>query len=119
MVKRGVRIPQLKFDGTDKVDTSDETFHTMINMWGHSPKDSIQSTVFISMDDSRRRFTEVKIDLLKKQLGRYIDRFPQFKTVTDLFFLEFFVLMTHAVIGTEKEEKTFFKTLERIINNHS
>ena len=118
MVKRGVRIPQLKFDGTDKVNTTDETFHTMINMWVHSPKESIQSTVFISMDDSRKRFTEVRIDQLRKQLGRYIDRFPQFKTVTDIFILEFFVLLAHAVIGTEKEEKTFFKTLERIINNN-
>jgi hypothetical protein len=85
-------------------------------MWVHSPKESIQSTVFISMDDSRKRFTEVRIDQLRKQLGRYIDRFPQFKTVTDVLFLEFFVLMTQAVLGTDKEEKTFFKTLERIIS---
>jgi hypothetical protein len=119
MIKRGVRIPQLKFDGTFKVDTSDETFHPMINIWTHSPKESIQSTVFISMDDSRRRFTEVRLDHLRKQLGQYIDRFPQFKTVTDLFYLEFFVLMTQAVLGTEKEDKNFFKTLERIINNHA
>jgi KaiC/GvpD/RAD55 family RecA-like ATPase len=118
MIKRGVRIPQLKFDGTNKVDTTNETFHPMINMWVHSPKESIQSTVFISMDDSRKRFTEVRIDQLRKQLGRYIDRFPQFKTVTDVLFLEFFVLMTQAVLGTDKEEKTFFKTLERIINNN-
>jgi KaiC/GvpD/RAD55 family RecA-like ATPase len=118
MIKRGVRIPQLKFDGTNKVDTTNETFHPMINMWVHSPKESIQSTVFISMDDSRKRFTEVRIDQLRKQLGRYIDRFPQFKTVTDVLFLEFFVLMAQAVLGTDKEEKTFFKTLERIINNN-
>lgn len=119
MLKSKISIPQLKFDGTFKVDTADETFHPMINIWTHSPKESIQSTVFISMDDSRRRFTEVRLDHLRKQLGQYIDRFPQFKTVTDLFFLEFFVLMTQAVLGTEKEDKTFFKTLERIINNHS
>lgn len=119
MIKRGVRIPQLKFDGTYTQDTSDESFHPTINIWIHSPKESIQSTVFISMDYSRRCFTEVRLDHLRKELGQYIDRFPQFKTVTDLLFLEFFVLMTQAVLGTKKEDKTFFKTLERIINNHS
>jgi KaiC/GvpD/RAD55 family RecA-like ATPase len=107
MIKRGVQIPQLTFDGT------------FINIWTHSPEEYIQSTVSISMDDSRRRFTTIRLDHLKKQFGQYIDRFPQFKTPTDLFFLEFFVLMTQAVLGTEKEDKTFFKTLERLINNHA
>jgi KaiC/GvpD/RAD55 family RecA-like ATPase len=119
MLKNGITIPQLKFKGTFNGDKSNESYHPMINMWDHSPQEFIQSTVFISMDRSRNRFTEKGLDQLRKQLGQYIDRFPQFKTVTDLFYLEFFVLMTQAVLGTEKEDKTFFKTLERIINNHA
>lgn len=119
MIKRGVRTPHLKFDGNSTAQESDPNFHPEMNIWMHNPEYFINNTVFISIEDSRRRFTEVRTEQLRKQLERYVDHFPQFKKVTDLFFLEFFVLMTKAVLGTEKESQTFFKTLERIINNHS
>lgn len=119
MIKRGIRTPHLKFDGNSTTQESDPNFHPEMNIWMHNPEYFINSTVFISIEESRRRFTEVRTEQLRKQLERYIDRFPQFKKVTDLFFLEFFVLMTKAILGTEKESQTFFNTLERIINNHS
>jgi len=119
MVKRGIKIPQLKFDGNNSVETADPNFHPEMNIWIHSTEEALNSTVFISIEESRKRFNEVRINQLTQQFGQHIDRFPQFKKITDLFFLEFFILMAQAITGSQKESQTFFKTLERIINNHA
>lgn len=121
MIKANVRVPIVKFDGTNKVDYADQDFHMNVNSWMHFPAEPyfIQNTVFIDLEFSKNRFTEENLDTLKKKFAVFIDRYPQFEKPSDLFILQFLILITQGILQHGEHDEKFWKTLDRIVLNHS
>ncbi len=120
LVKKAIRIPVLKFEGTNKVEYGALDFHTNTNTWMDFPQEPyfIHNTVFVDVEYSKARFTEDNIEVLQNKFSEYLDRYPQFEKPSDIFILQFLILMTQAILADGEHNQKFWKTLDRIVLNH-
>jgi len=121
MIKQGVRMPVLKLEGTNKVEYHNPVYHTQSNSWMDFPQEPyfIYNTVFIDLEYSKKLFVDEKMDVLEKKFAEYLDRYPQFEKPSDMFILQFLILMTQAILENQEHDLKFWKTLDRIVLNHS
>ncbi len=120
MVKRGVHVPRLVFDGELNVDYSDENYHPKTTTWMHFPTAPyfVYNTIFVDLDNARQKFTDEQVEKLRIKYAVYLDQFPNYTSPKQLFLLSFFVLLAKAVRQSNVENIGFWNTLRILIEQH-
>lgn len=121
ILKNEIPIPNLKFKGSKKEPYHSVNYHTNVNSWMHFPEEPyfIYNTVYIDLEYSKKRYTEENLDNLKSKFSMYLDRYPQFKKPTDFYILQLLILLCFGLLLSQEQNDKFWKTLDRLVANHS